>query len=142
HFPAPPPFRLSATIPIRFCSGLLSLPGFTDWCAWESLSSLENIREITNGNIRWLRDLGVASANRLVLCFNGQRTRSRARNRPAVVSRRRTHLLQLRVYHPQSDARNIGRRSFDCPSYLFARSRFQFHVGVLPRSRVDRWHSD
>src|SRR5881398_2408713 len=39
--------------------------GITDQCAWESLSSLETICEITNGDIPWLRDLGVASAR----CF-------------------------------------------------------------------------
>src|SRR5947208_16095145 len=31
--------------------------GITDQCAWESLSSLETICEITNGDIPWLRDL-------------------------------------------------------------------------------------
>jgi len=31
---------------------------------------LEKIREITNGNIPWLRDLGVASAHRFVLRFD------------------------------------------------------------------------
>src|SRR5256886_5824887 len=106
--------------------------GITDQCAWESLSSLETICEITNGDIPWLWDLGVASARRFDLRFDDQRTRSRSRNGPTVVSWRRTHLLQLRLYHAQPDARNIGRRSFDCPSYLFARSRFQFHLGVLP----------
>src|SRR5947208_8334995 len=121
-----PTLRCSSRFLLRYLfeSSLTSsrFLGITDQCAWESLSSLETICEIKNGDIPWLRDLGVASARRFDLRFDGQRTRSRSRNGPTVVSWRRTHLLQLRLYHAQPDARNIGRRSFDCPSYLFARS--------------------